>query len=1205
MSPHSPSQVDKLGSLGASGEFMADMDAHLLLFTFLPPLIFESAFNVHETHFQKVKTAALTYAGPGLLMSTTATAGICLLLYPQWEWYQAALLGALLSATDPVAVVALLKQVGTGSLLDTLIEAESLLNDGTAMVVFSVLLEVVKASQMEATAGDILLTFIQMAVMGPIFGVFMGYFFSKCIGQIFNSAEVEVTLTLCAAYLTFYIAEGVLGSSGVLAVVGCGIYMGNRGDTQISPEVEEFLGEFWELLGYIANTCIFTLTGVIIVYNDMWETISHTDFVKSLIIYASIMLIRFLVFKSLNQVINLTGAYVPSPAETYICCWGALRGAVGLALGLVVWGNKKSKGGLIDDHYSDLILFHAAMIVIITLCLNATTVAPLLKKLDLDKVDDLKDKLFRVSMEEIRGAGDREVDSLKMDELISCASWPDVRKFGTVEIKEKRAHEENEDSEMHRARGKSMKSKNSKVENDASDERSFRKHLTELRELRESRRRCLAAVKASYRNQFRHGMLSRRALHYLEHLTEKMVDDNCELGEWNEISAGHLFSRVHRRSSPIMRWMFKKKDFSNLQFGYDVVCGFFNARVDALHSMSIILGTDSAAYVHLKESINSDQEIAKRTILEVQRYLPEIAANIATLRASRSMLNAQRSATMELYEGGFLDKLEHGKVVHDIEEKMHMLLAHPPQIEMPTKYDLIKEVTWLSEAPTEIIDELTNAATETFVETDDVIIRQNETGNNLFLIARGTCKVQITNDKGEDEDVGEIGVGQVVGELAWLTNKPRQASVLAASRGIVYAISGHTLTSLMDREKGGMTKMDDSGQSKGGGSKEGGGISRQESLRVKKNLGTIRKKLWECAGWRLGENMLRYQEPYVSWDRAELRRWLVQWKLFHPQADMNIEVVRPCILLDGTCQQPWQKSTGEVTEAPFYLTPTQGTPMKLTFSDQAKLFCPPGALRTNKKGKDNVASGNKSLFQATGWNLIKDKMVAEKKEGWGKLAVNLKQEIGRIHASEAVNQVHEKPHNAETAEVEGRFRERRNSQSMLTENLHLKLLNGSGGPDNSSHSEIGSPVGGEYNSALRSKRFSTVSPEGRENKSVGILTRTEDLEKHTLEHSDTGKGKMLKELSFRRPDMAKAENKQSLDSVLGSNKAATAGSWFAGAKPVLKSVRGAVVVATGVKHAAKNLKERTVRKDAKSVLEKRSSPPQDEPSFPGDRRLSA
>jgi NhaP-type Na+/H+ or K+/H+ antiporter len=77
---------DLLGSLGESAVGMASMDAHLLLYTFLPPLIFESAFNVHETHFQKVKFAALTYAGPGLLICTGLTACVVLLFYPAWEW---------------------------------------------------------------------------------------------------------------------------------------------------------------------------------------------------------------------------------------------------------------------------------------------------------------------------------------------------------------------------------------------------------------------------------------------------------------------------------------------------------------------------------------------------------------------------------------------------------------------------------------------------------------------------------------------------------------------------------------------------------------------------------------------------------------------------------------------------------------------------------------------------------------------------------------------------------------------------------------------------------------------------------------------------------------------------------------------------------------------------------------------------------------
>lgn len=195
-----------------------------------------------ETKLVKIINVALAYAIPGLLIATSVTGGIVWCLYPSWTWFEAGLLGALLSATDPVAVVALLKKVGTGSLLDTLIEAESLLNDGTAMVVFTVLFEAVQKGSMDTSAagiGAIILKFIVMAVGGPIFGVFMGFLFSNWIGKIFNRSDVEVSITLCSAYLTYFIAEKGLGCSGVLAVVACGIYMGNRGDTQISPEVEE------------------------------------------------------------------------------------------------------------------------------------------------------------------------------------------------------------------------------------------------------------------------------------------------------------------------------------------------------------------------------------------------------------------------------------------------------------------------------------------------------------------------------------------------------------------------------------------------------------------------------------------------------------------------------------------------------------------------------------------------------------------------------------------------------------------------------------------------------------------------------------------------------------------------------------------------------------------------------------------------------
>ena len=86
-----------LGSLGKSAELMADMDAHLLLYIFLPPLIFESSYNINESSFAKVSVAALSYAGPGLLIATGVTGFVLHLFYPSWNVYQCGLLGALLS----------------------------------------------------------------------------------------------------------------------------------------------------------------------------------------------------------------------------------------------------------------------------------------------------------------------------------------------------------------------------------------------------------------------------------------------------------------------------------------------------------------------------------------------------------------------------------------------------------------------------------------------------------------------------------------------------------------------------------------------------------------------------------------------------------------------------------------------------------------------------------------------------------------------------------------------------------------------------------------------------------------------------------------------------------------------------------------------------------------------------------------------------
>ena len=741
-----------------------------------------------------------------------------------------------------------------------------------------------------------------------------------------------------------------------------------------------------------------------------------------------------------------------------------------------------------------------------------------------------------------------------MDELISCASWPDVRKHGDLKSKPKRTKGSvlSSDDIARVAR----KSKLGIADDDAANERSLRKHLTEVREMRESRRRCLAAVKASYRNQFRQGLLSRQALHFLENLTEKMIDNDCQMNEWESIAEQHLFSRVKRRSTKCLRIVFKRWDFELLQFGYDVVCGFYHARHEALHSIEVILGADSAAFHHLRSIISDDQEIAKRTILEVQRYLPEIAANIATLRAARSMLNVQRFTASQLYEEGFLDKLEHTRILHMIEQKMHHIQVNPPEIDMPSKHDLIKEISWLSGAPQDMVKEISDLAVEHMVDEGEMIIKQGEMSNNMFLIARGTCTVVDENNGGEMEVLSEIGVGSLIGDISWLNNQPRSATVMAASRGLVYSLNGKEMKSILNRETLMYSTNHSERRSLGKTfrislrsgrdlEKESGSVfdkqkndlaekrNKAKKIKAKKINSTIKKKLWQSAGLKLSENLLRYEEPYNTWEKPELRRWLMQWILFIPdETSSRAEIVRPCILVDGKVQLPWQETCGEEYESPKYLKPGDGQPMKLLLLKGAKIFCPPGAIKKSQATEkmERRTSIDGALFQKAGWKLIKQKMVDEKKGGWGKLAIDLKGAVAKEKEAK------------DAAKAKVITLEKRGNSNYLSEGFHQRIA----GDNNHPQSPTTSPNPTKFKKEKTFKSAAINPIAGGSSGNALIPLESEDgaeamrppsaslTPKSKLEQPDLHRPgrRIMKELSFKQKVSADGS---SLDSLVTSD----------------------------------------------------------------------
>jgi len=263
--------------LVAAHTTLASLDPHIILNVFLPVLIFESAFAMEIHMFMKSAVQIIVLAIPGLLLASflSCLASMYVFTY-KWNWYIGMVFGSLVSATDPVAVVALLKDVGASKQMGTVIEGESLLNDGAAIVIFKIF-EILAVPGNVYTGLDITKHFALVTLGGPLLGFVMGKLTTLWLVNIFNDAITEITITLCSTYITFYIGEVWLNVSGVLAVVVLGLTVSSE-RTSISPEVEAFLHRFWEMLAYLANTLIFILVGVVITEKAIHHSELHDWF---------------------------------------------------------------------------------------------------------------------------------------------------------------------------------------------------------------------------------------------------------------------------------------------------------------------------------------------------------------------------------------------------------------------------------------------------------------------------------------------------------------------------------------------------------------------------------------------------------------------------------------------------------------------------------------------------------------------------------------------------------------------------------------------------------------------------------------------------------------------------------------------------------------------------------------------------------------
>lgn len=319
-------------------------------------------------------------------------------------------------------MVALLKELGTSIKFNTLLEGESLLNDGTAFTFFLVFKDVILKGHFDFYPS--LIKFFRMSFLGPLFGILVGWAISRWIGSIMRDNTLIVVITILTTYLVFYVSEYYMDVSGSLALVSLGIYLSQYTKVNLTHDNHHAVHTVWSFCGFVLETTIFFITGTFI---GQTFTKIHTirldskDVFKGLLFFPLVNLIRYFVTLIQLPILNKVG-YKVSLTSAFILSYGGLRGAIALSLGMLVF---------VDPHLSirmrHLCLLYVVVTIWFTVCINGMTIKFLMRITGFLDVDPIKDKMKNNVLRKILiSAFQFKDDILKKDQELQGADWDKV-----------------------------------------------------------------------------------------------------------------------------------------------------------------------------------------------------------------------------------------------------------------------------------------------------------------------------------------------------------------------------------------------------------------------------------------------------------------------------------------------------------------------------------------------------------------------------------------------------------------------------------------------------------------------------------------------------------------------------------------------------------------------------------------------------------
>jgi monovalent cation:H+ antiporter, CPA1 family len=738
----------------------------LILYVFLPTLIFESAFNLNARQLWHNIVPIMTLAVPGLLISTGIIAGI-LVLATDIPLLPALLLGSILSATDPVAVIALFKQLGAPMRLTILVEGESLFNDATAIVLASILIGAIALD----TGGEGIglvgasMEFFSVFFGGLIVGWLLGISSAILLGKVRADVYIETTLTTILAYASFLIAEQMFHVSGVVAVVAAGLTLGSWGRIKISPSVRHYIDHFWEYMAFVATALIFLMVGMRANLSELWQS---SDVLIWVIV--GMLLSRAIVIFTMIPLSNqIPGSEPTNRAYQKVMYWGGLRGAIALAIVL----------SIPEFELSELFVSLVMGAVLFTLLVQGLSIEWLVDKLGLS-IAPLSDRIA-------------EAESRVTATQHALKRLPELQSGGLFSGSIASQLQQNCEQTLHAQQMALFHLRSHELD---------RSQETALLYLR-----CYANEKAQYNALYNNGHLSEAALRSLLTVLTTQIESVRFKGDYQSIAQNNLPQRrlgkvlLHGcERIPVLSIFTERLRLEHIVISYEEAWGHFRACKAVLNDMEeleVLTQMNKEITQHVRLQYQHWQEAAEISINLMAEQYPEFVSAMQERLGMRLILLAEFDAIEDDNVRGNIPHALAEQIQEQLQQRLWALRGQEITRLRVEPSELLRKIPFFADVLENDFSELTRKMKRHSVDVGEKIIAQGEKGDKLYMIARGVVRVS-HESQGKNTNMATLIAGDFFGEMALLHDEPRTASVTSISPCTLYILGREDLHIAME-----------------------------------------------------------------------------------------------------------------------------------------------------------------------------------------------------------------------------------------------------------------------------------------------------------------------------------------------------------------------------------------------------------------------